>query len=47
MMDSLCLGVFKSQRRSFGKISFCLARLDGLDTGIAHFMQEEMNRMVF
>lgn len=46
-MDSLCLEVFKSQRRSFGKIRFSLARVDGLDTGIAHFMQEELDRMVF
>lgn len=47
MTDSLCLEVYKSQQRSFGKISFCLARVDGLDIGTAHFMQEDMNRMVF
>lgn len=46
-MDSLCLEVFKSQWGSFGKISSCLTRVDGFNTGIANFMQEEMNRMVF
>lgn len=46
-MDSPCLEVFKPQWRSFGKISLCLTRADGLNTGIANFMQEEMNRMVF
>lgn len=46
-MDSLCLEVFKSQWKSFGKISLCLTRMDRLNTGIANFMQEERNRMVF